>query len=187
MGTLGEKLDRPQHEGGEQGRYIVTAIADNRPGLLHAIASSIRRAGCAVESVSLASLGTAVSVTLLLRLPDAGETALRAALVGLTVEQNVTLRVDPVPDGALYRPVDGVLREIVLVGGSSDDVSRRTRGPLRTDALIDAAGILGRHGALIMNVTPRADGSAALGVVLPAGVDEATLAAELAVLGGLLV
>ena len=50
---------------------------------------------------------TAVSVTLLLRVPKGGATPLRAALVGLTVQHNIKIHVDDMPDGALYRPTTG--------------------------------------------------------------------------------
>lgn len=85
-------------------RVIITAIADDRPGLVDDILRSIERVGCSIETVSVASLDTAVSVTLLLRIPSGGTTPLRAALVGLTVEHNIKIHVDDMPDGSLYRP-----------------------------------------------------------------------------------
>ena len=85
-------------------RVIITAIADDRPGLVDDILRSIERVGCSIETISVASLDTAVSVTLLLSIPDGGSTPLRAALVGLTVEHNIKIHVDDMPDGSLYRP-----------------------------------------------------------------------------------
>ena len=85
-------------------RVIITAIADDRPGLVDDILRSIERVGCSIETVSVASLDTAVSVTLLLHIPDGGTTPLRTALVGLTVEHNIKIHVDDMPDGSLYRP-----------------------------------------------------------------------------------
>lgn len=86
-------------------RVIITAIADDRPGLVDDILQPIERVGCSIETVSVASLDTAVSVTLLLHIPGGGTTPLRAALVGLTVEHNIKIHVDDMPDGSLYRPV----------------------------------------------------------------------------------
>ena len=60
--------------------------------------------GCEIQTVSQTSLETAVSVTLLLRVPKGGATPLRAALVGLTVQHNIKIHVDDMPDGALYQP-----------------------------------------------------------------------------------
>ncbi|MYD36359.1 MAG: hypothetical protein F4X20_04995 [Dehalococcoidia bacterium] len=85
-------------------RLIITAIADDRPGLVDDIVRSIEQVGCSIETVSVASLDTAVSLTLLLRIPDGGTTLLRAALVGLTVEHNIKIHVDDMPDGSLHRP-----------------------------------------------------------------------------------
>lgn len=85
-------------------RVIVTAIADDRPGLVDDIVRSIERVGCSIETAAVASLDTAVSVTLLFRIPDGSATPLRAALVGLTVEHNIKIHVDDMPDGSLYRP-----------------------------------------------------------------------------------
>ena len=87
---------------------ILTAIADNRPNLLHTILTTIGGAGgCEVETVSQTPLETAVSITLLLRVPQGGTTPLRAALVGLTVQHNIKIHVDDMPDGALYQPATG--------------------------------------------------------------------------------
>ncbi len=94
----------PTDDNANANRVILTAIADDRPGLVDDIVGSIERVGCSIETVSVASLDAAVSVTLLLRIPDGGTTPLRAALVGLTVEHNIKIHVDDMPDGSLYRP-----------------------------------------------------------------------------------
>ncbi len=94
----------PTEDNTNANRVIITAVADDRPGLVDDILRSIERVGCSVETVSVASLDTAVSVTLLIRILDGGTTSLRAALVGLTVEHNIKIHVDDMPDGSLYRP-----------------------------------------------------------------------------------
>ena len=78
-------------------RVIITAIARDRPGLVDDILGPIERSGCSVETLAVTSLDTAVSVTLLLRVPNGGTTPLRAALVGLTVEHDVKFHVDTFP------------------------------------------------------------------------------------------
>ena len=78
-------------------RVILTAIAADRPGIVEDILGAIERAGAAIETTSVASLDTAVSVTLLLRVPQDGTTPLRAALVGLTVERDIKFHVDDMP------------------------------------------------------------------------------------------
>ena len=80
-------------------RVIITAIARDRPGVVDRIREQIEQAGCAIETVSVAALETAVSVTLLIRLPASGIVPLRAALVGLTVQHDITFHVDDVPGG----------------------------------------------------------------------------------------
>ena len=60
-----------------------------------------------IETVAQTTLNTAVSITLLIRVPKGGTTPLRAALVGLTVQHNIKIHVDDMPDGALYRPATG--------------------------------------------------------------------------------
>lgn len=85
-------------------RVIITAIADDRPGLVDEIIRTIERAGASIETTAVATLDSAVSVSLLLSIPDGGSTPLRAALVGLTVEHNIKIHVDDMPDGSLYRP-----------------------------------------------------------------------------------
>ena len=87
---------------------ILTAIADDRPNLLETILTTIGGAGGAtIETVSQTPLETAVSITLLLRVPQGGATPLRAALVGLTVQHNIKIHVDDMPDGALHQPPTG--------------------------------------------------------------------------------
>ena len=87
---------------------ILTAIADDRPNLLETILTTIGGAGGAtIETVAQTTLNTAVSITLLIRVPKGGTTPLRAALVGLTVQHNIKIHVDDMPDGALYRPTTG--------------------------------------------------------------------------------
>ena len=84
---------------------ILTAIADDRPNLLDTILTTIGGAGgCEIQTVAQTTLNTAVSITLLIRVPKGGATPLRAALVGLTVQHNIKIHVDDMPDGALYRP-----------------------------------------------------------------------------------
>ena len=94
----------PSDDNTNPARVIITAIAHDRPGLVDDILRSIERVGCSIETVSIVSLDTAVSATLLLRIPDGGTTPLRAALVGLTVERNIKIHVDDMPEGSLYRP-----------------------------------------------------------------------------------
>ncbi len=94
----------PTDDNTNANRVIITAIADDRPGLVDDILRSIERVGCSIETVSVASLDTAISLTLLLRIPGGGTTPLRAALVGLTVEHNIKIHVDDMPDGSLYTP-----------------------------------------------------------------------------------
>ncbi len=87
----------PTDDNTNANRVIITAIADDRPGLVDEIIHAIERAGAAIETTSVATLHSAVSVTLLLRIPDGGSTPLRAALVGLTVEHNIKIHVDEMP------------------------------------------------------------------------------------------
>ena len=94
----------PTDDNTNANRVIITAIADDRLGLVDDILQTIERTGAAIETTSVATLDSAVSVTLLLRIPDGGSTPLRAALVGLTVEHNIKIHVDDMPDGSLYRP-----------------------------------------------------------------------------------
>jgi len=94
----------PTDDNTDANRVIITAIADDRPGLVDDILSSIERVGCSVDTASVASLDSAVSVTLLLSIPNGAATPLRAALVGLTVEHNIKIHVDDMPDGSLYLP-----------------------------------------------------------------------------------
>ena len=94
----------PTDDNTDAQRVIITAIADDRPGLVDDILRSIERVGCSVETASVASLDSAVSVTMLLSIPKGAATPFRAALVGLTVEHNVKIHVDDMPDGSLYRP-----------------------------------------------------------------------------------
>ena len=94
----------PSDDNSNANRVIITAIADDRPGLVDDILRSIERVGCSIETLSVASLDTAVSVIMLLQIPDGGTMPLRAALVGLTVEHNIKIHVDDMPDGSLYRP-----------------------------------------------------------------------------------
>ena len=83
---------------------ILTAIADDHPNLLDTILTTISGAGgCEIQTVSQPPLETAVSITLLIRVPKGGATPLRAALVGLTVQHNIKIHVDDMPDGALHR------------------------------------------------------------------------------------
>ena len=87
---------------------ILTAIADNRPNLLETILTTIGGAGgCEIQTVSTTPLETAVSITLLIRVPKDGTMSLRAALVGLTVQHNIKIHVDDMPDGALHQPATG--------------------------------------------------------------------------------
>lgn len=78
-------------------RVIITAIAADRPGIVDDILGAIERAGATTETVSVASLDTAVSVTILIRVPGDVKTPLRAALVGLTVERDIKFHVDDMP------------------------------------------------------------------------------------------
>ena len=78
-------------------RVILTAIAADLPGIVDDILGAIERAGATIETTSVASLDTAVSVTLLLHVPRSGTTPLRAALVGLTVERDIKFHVDDMP------------------------------------------------------------------------------------------
>ncbi len=94
----------PTDDNTNANRVIVTAIADDRSGLVDDILQTIERTGASIETTSVANLDSAVSVTLLLRIPDGGATPLRAALVGLTVQHDVKIHVDEMPDGAQYRP-----------------------------------------------------------------------------------
>ncbi len=87
----------PTDDNSNANRVIITAIADDRPGLVEDILQTIERAGAAIETTSVATLDTAVSVTLLLRIPDGGATSLRAVLVGLTVQHDVKIHVDEMP------------------------------------------------------------------------------------------
>lgn len=94
----------PTEDNTNANRVIITAIADDRPGLVDDILRSIERVGCSIETVSVASLETAVTVMLLLHVPRDAAIPLRAALVGLTTEHNIKIHVDDMPDGSLYRP-----------------------------------------------------------------------------------
>ena len=78
-------------------RVILTAIAGDLPGIVDDILGAIERAGATIETTSVASLDTAVSITLLLHVPQNGTTPLRAALVGLTVERDIKFHVDDMP------------------------------------------------------------------------------------------
>lgn len=93
----------PTDDSSNANRVIITAITDDRPGIVDDILQAVERAGATIEITSVASLDTAVSVTLLLRIPDGGSTPLRTTLVGLTVEHNIKIHVDDMPDGSLYR------------------------------------------------------------------------------------
>ncbi len=87
----------PTDDNTNAARVILTAIAADRPGIVDDILAAIERAGATIETTSVASLDTAVSVTLLIRVPQDGTTPLRAALVGLTVERNIKFHVDDMP------------------------------------------------------------------------------------------
>ncbi len=155
--------DRPHADRGDT--IIVTAIADDRPGLMRAILEPIHRSGFRIESLTATSLKTATCVTLFLHVPAGQMTALRAVLVGLTVEHNVTLNVHEIPDGALHTPVDGLEQEIVFE--SIDD-------------FIAAAKHLERHGATIRSVrTDTAHGALTTRIAIRSGIDAVTLAQEL--------
>lgn len=91
----------PTDDNTNANRVIITAIADDRPGLVDDILQTIERAGATIETTSVATLDRAVSVTLLLRIPDGGSTPLRAALVGLTVQHDVKIHVDEMPGSSL--------------------------------------------------------------------------------------
>ena len=78
-------------------RVIITAIAADRPGIVDDILAAIERAGATIETTAVASLDTAVSITLFLHVPRSGTTPLRAALVGLTVERDIKFHVDDMP------------------------------------------------------------------------------------------
>ena len=87
----------PTDDNTNAARVILTAIAADRPGIVEDILGAIERAGATIETTSVASLDTAVSVTLLLHVPQNGTTPLRAALVGLTVERDIKFHIDPLP------------------------------------------------------------------------------------------
>ncbi len=87
----------PNQDNTNANRVIITAIADDRAGLVDDILAAIERAGASIETTSSVTLDTAVSVTLLVRVPDDGATPLRAALVGLTVQRDVKIHVDEMP------------------------------------------------------------------------------------------
>ena len=94
----------PTDDNTNANRVIITAIADDRPGLVEDILRTIERTGATIATTAVATLDTAVSVTLLLRISEGGAMPLRAALVGLTVEHNIKIHVDDMPEGSLYRP-----------------------------------------------------------------------------------
>ena len=87
----------PNEDNTNANRVIITAIADDRAGLVDDILAAIEPAGASIETTSAVTLDTAVSVTLLVRVPDDGATPLRAALVGLTVQHDVKIHVDEMP------------------------------------------------------------------------------------------
>ena len=87
----------PNQDNTGAARVIITAIAKDRPGVVDDIFAAIERAGASIETTSAVTLDTAVSVTLLVRVPDDGATPLRAALVGLTVQHDVKVHVDEMP------------------------------------------------------------------------------------------
>ena len=87
----------PNQDNTGAARVIITAIAKDRPGVVDDIFAAIERAGASIETTSAVTLDTAVSVTLLVRVPNSGATPLRAALVGLTVQHDVKIHVDEMP------------------------------------------------------------------------------------------
>ena len=87
----------PNDDNTNAARVIITAIAADRPGIVDDILGAIERAGATIETTFVASLDTAVSITLLLHVPRSGTTPLRAALVGLTVERDIKFHVDDMP------------------------------------------------------------------------------------------
>lgn len=87
----------PNEDNTTAARVIITAIANDRPGMVDDVVAAIERAGASIETTSAVTLDTAVSVTLLVRVPDDGATPLRAALVGLTVQHDVKIHVDEMP------------------------------------------------------------------------------------------
>ena len=85
---------------------ILTAIADDRPNLLEHHPHDHRRRRRRNNRnrrpnhpriPPSASPSSSAS-------PKAAQLPLRAALVGLTVQHNIKIHVDDMPDGALYRP-----------------------------------------------------------------------------------
>ena len=155
-------------------QYVVTVIADDRPGLLAAVVTPLTAAGCVIETASVTPLDRVVGITLLVWVPSGAEPAVRSALVGLTVSENVKMHVDPVFDGGLYAPVTGELRMILL--------------PRIPDSgnvpIVEAAVFLAQHGVAIRMAWPNSDSGVTIQAVIPPDTDEAELAEQIRRIGG---
>ena len=155
-------------------QYVVTFIAKDRPGLLAALLTPLSAAGCAIETASVTPLDRVVGIILLVWVPSGAEPAVRSALVGLTVTEDVKVHVDPIPDGDAP---DSVLVETHLI--------ELFPAPDSSSAPIaEAARILGEHGVAIRAVWPGSNGLVNIHAVIPTDTDEAAIAEEIGRIGG---
>ncbi len=155
-------------------QYVVTFIADDRPGLLAALLTPLSVAGCAIETASVTPLDRVVGIILLVRVPSGAEPAVRSALVGLTVTEDVKVHVDPIPDGDLHDSVPGEMRLIEL--SPAPDAG--------SAPIAEAARILGEHGVAIRTAWPDSNGNVNIHAVIPPDTDEAVLTEEIGRIGG---
>lgn len=111
-------------------RYILTAIGQDRPGIVATVAKALTDAECNIEHSSMTRLGDAFVILLVVTIPQGAERAFRTGLVGVTAVDDLLFHIDPFPSGALHRPTDGESYTLSLHGADHPGIVAAVTGLL---------------------------------------------------------
>lgn len=115
--------------------YILTAIGQDRPGIVATVAKALADAECNIEHSSMTSLGDAFVILLVVTIPEGAERAFRTGLVGVTAVDDLLFHIDPFPSGDLHRPTDGEPYTLSLHGADHPGIVAAVTGLLSAEGI----------------------------------------------------
>ena len=87
--------------------YVLTVLGQDRPGIVASVTDALAKAGCNIEQSSMSVLGTSFAMILVVNVPVNTEREFRTGLVGITTVEDLKIHVDPFPQGALHKTIEG--------------------------------------------------------------------------------
>src|SRR5204862_1040248 len=155
-------------------RFVVTAVGADRPGIVAAVTGVLMDVGGNLEDTEMAVLGGQFAMMLVVAAPDASAASLEGELAPVAEELDLAVAVRPIADTAAG-VATGEEWSVTVYGGDKPGIVHRV------------ASLLADRGVNITGAETRVVGPAdqpvyamLLDIVVPAEVDGAAVAAQLA-------